>query len=428
MMARGRDLLLRLYHPAYIALAVAIVVGAFGVRVQNLDAAPYGDEAYYYFTAHGLSHFFDTARYPVAGSAFPVMPLLYRPFTHSLESARAFNALVGTLAVLLVILILRDLRVSRPFQLAGGLLVALNPVEVQYSALLFEDMIGATIALAALWAYVRGRHGAAAALAAGAVLAKQYYAFFGIALFVDHLVVRRRLYYEMFLAGAVVVGWVVVRFGILGAPLSYLLEGHAIQPLGLRSLEEALGGWFLLPLVVAGAVLGPRLRPAAYMLVGFLGFLALWRNAQSWYFCLPIALSVLLAAYGAEMTWQRLRARPAAWAAAGVAAALMAVTVGVFSLNTRSFVRGWHDHDLNLAAARILAAPPPRLEMVGCFWAYQLYPFEDQGVAAAIPVTAWDNLKGDTALVCPEAPATPAGWRETYRAGTYAVATRGTAP
>ena len=416
----------RVSNPGYLVLAVAIVIGAFGVRVQNLDSAPYGDEAYYYFTVHRLSHFFDTSQYPVAGSAFPVMPLLYRPFSHTLESARAFNALVGTIAVLLVILILRELKVSRPLQLAAGALVALNPVEVQFSAMLFEDMIGATIALAALWAYVRGRFVIAAALAASAVLAKQYYAFFGFALFIDYLVARRRLYYEMFVAGAVVIGWVVLRFGILRAPLSYLLEGHAIQPLGLRSLEEALGGWFLAPLVLAGAVLGRRLRPAAYMLVLFLAFLALWKNAQSWYFCLPIALSVLLAAYGAEMAWRRLQSRPAAMAAVGATAVLLAMTLWGFTLNTRTFVRDWHDHDLTRVAAYIEASPPvgQHLEMVGCFWAYRLYPFEDDGVPAANPVATWDAVKESTALVCPEAPPPPAGWTITYRAGAYSVATR----
>ena len=413
---------------AYPTLVGAIAIGAFGARVQNLDVAPYGDEAYYYFTSNSLSHFFDTTKYPVAGSAFPVMPLLYRPFSHTLASTRTMNALVGAIAVVLVVLILRELKVAWPLQLGAALLVALNPIQVQFSALVFEDMLGAVIALAAVLAYIKGRPGLAAALAAAAVLEKEYYAIFGFALFLDYAIAKRRVYWQMIVAGVVVIGWVVIRFGLLHAPIGYLLSVHASVNMTLGAIGVALGTWYLAPLVVAGAVLSDRLRAAAYFLVTFLGFLTLWKNVQEWYFCLTIPLAVILAAYGADLLWRRLQPRlaPAAAIALALSAVLMGVSLFFFQQDTRNFIRVWHNHDLNLAADYIhetAPGPRPAVALVGCFWAYQYHPFEDSGLAAS-SVQEWGAASGSTALRCPESPAPPPGWTVAYRAGDYAVLTR----
>src|ERR1700737_3254106 len=110
----------------YWAMGLAVFVLAFALRLRNLDASPYGDEAYYYFITHNLSAYWDTAAYPISGSVFPVYPIVYHFVAESLTTLRVTNALVGAAAVPLSMGALRGLGVNKVLQLAAGGLIALN--------------------------------------------------------------------------------------------------------------------------------------------------------------------------------------------------------------------------------------------------------------------------------------------------------------
>ena len=212
---------------AYCAVGLGLFVLALVLRLRNLDASPYGDEAYYYFITHNLSAYWDTTAYPISGSVFPVYPIGYHLVAESLTTLRVANAIVGAAVVPLSLGVLRSVGVGRALQLAAGGLIALNLILVQFSGLAFLDMLGAVIALAAVWAYTSGRYSLAASLTGVAVLEKEYYAFIGIAFFVDYLINHRRAYRAMVVAGAGVIAWLYLRYGILHASFDYLLGGHA---------------------------------------------------------------------------------------------------------------------------------------------------------------------------------------------------------
>src|SRR6266849_381992 len=238
----------------------ALLGAGLVLRLQNLDNGPYGDEAYYYFVTHNLGAYWDTSTYSVSGSVFPVLLHLV---ASSLDSLRVVNAIVGGAAIPLVMAMLRSLRVRPVLQWVAGALIACDLILVQFSSMAFLDMLGAVIALGAIWAYISGRYELAGAVTALAVLEKEYYAILGLAFFIDYLLARRRIYWGMVLAGLAVCGWVLLRYGLLHASFQYLLHAHAHASLQFAGASKLLGSAFLIPLIVAGAA-RPRLRAAAY--------------------------------------------------------------------------------------------------------------------------------------------------------------------
>src|SRR5207247_8969082 len=125
---------------------------------------------------------------------------------------------------------------------------------VHFSGIAFLDMLGALIGLLAFWAYLRGHLALAATLVAVAVMEKEYYAIFGVALAVDQLLAKRRLYLELVLAAIPVFAWLVLRYGLFGAPLVYLISGHAHASLTITGVDHAIGSIALLPLVFGSVV------------------------------------------------------------------------------------------------------------------------------------------------------------------------------
>jgi hypothetical protein len=86
--ARPEPKLNVLRNLAWPLCVAAVFVAALLLRLQNLDASPYGDEAYYYFITHDLHAYWDASSFPVSGSTFPVFPLLYHLVAGNLLSLR----------------------------------------------------------------------------------------------------------------------------------------------------------------------------------------------------------------------------------------------------------------------------------------------------------------------------------------------------
>ena len=418
----------RWFSPSRLKAAWLIWAGLFGagvlLRLQNLDNGPYGDEAYYYFVTHNLGAYWQTATYPVSGSVFPVFPLLLHFGAASLASLRVVNVIVGAMAIPIVMAILRSLRVRPVLQWVAGAMVACDLILVQFSSLAFLDMLGATIALVAIWAYVSGRYELAAAVTAVAVLEKEYYALLGLAFFVDYLITRRRIYWGMGLAGIVVCGWVVLRYGVWHASFQYLLHSHAHAPLQLTGVTKALGSAFLIPLIVVGAISG-RLRPAAYFVAGFIGFQWLWGNAEGWYWCLPALASILLAAYGADVLLDR--ARQLGWprqALVALVSVIFAASLGLGIWQTRAYVTTWHDHSvLSIAAYLDAHADLRSLGVAHCFWGYAYYPLGDNGRQVKV-VGDWSVDSPNVVLACPGAARPASGWQPVLTRGGYSLLVR----
>ncbi|HEV2952587.1 MAG TPA: hypothetical protein VG015_00670, partial [Candidatus Dormibacteraeota bacterium] len=194
-----------------------LVVGALALRLANLGASPYGDEAYYFFVTRHLSAWWDTRTFPISGSVFPIFPLFFHWFAGSLSELRVANAVVGAMAVPLGMAVLRSVGVGRRLSVAGGAFLAIDLILVQFSALAFLDMLGAILALGAVLADVRGHRGAASTLVLLAALEKEFYALLGIALLVEHLISRRSIYWEMLIAAGVFWLWVAIRYLALHA-------------------------------------------------------------------------------------------------------------------------------------------------------------------------------------------------------------------
>jgi hypothetical protein len=407
------------------AVGLALFVLGVLLRLRNLDASPYGDEAYYYFITHNLAAYWDTTAYPISGSVFPVYPIGYHLLGESLTTLRVANALVGATAIPLSMGVLRSLGVSRVLQIAAGGLVALNLILVQFSGLAFLDMLGAVVALGAVWAYTTGWYPLAACLTGFAVLEKEYYAFLGIAFFVDYVLNHRRLYRAMVVAGAAVIAWLVLRYGVLHAPYSYLLEGHAHAPLTLGGLAKSVASPALIPLIVAGLVLGDRLRPVGYFIVAFLAFQFAWGNAQGWYWCLTAIGAILLATYGAQLLLRELSSRHLSMVASvSVISILFLAGYSVEAVQTRQYLADWHDHSLLTVAAYVAGQPSSsNIDLVRCFWGYQYFPLGGNGRIVRV-VGNWLEVSAPLAIQCPDAAPPPAGWATMLHAGSYTVVSR----
>lgn len=404
----------------WILLAVA-----FWVRVQNLDTSPYGDESYWFFTAQKLSHFLNTQLYPLSGSEFPVFPVVFRPFAHSLIAARIANAVAGAALVPIGMYTLRSVGVAQPWRWAAGLLLALDQIMVQFSAYLFLDMLGATIAAAALLAYVQGRYRWAALCATAAVLEKEYFAIFAAALFLDYVARRRRLYRELIGAAVVVLVYMALRYGVFHASLQYLLTGHAHDRLSVESLGWALGSsWFLAPLIVASALLDrSRLLAAALFVVGFLLFLWRWGNTEIWYLVGPASFAIMLAADGADRLCRLFQRNALRTAAAVVATLLLAGGIYQNWQLTTGFNAAFHDHSItNLSAYLEAENVNGPINLIGCFWAYKYYPFGPP--LAPAPLNSWSGARAAQAISCPGSPAPPAGWQSRFNSAGYTYWTR----
>jgi hypothetical protein len=395
---------------------------AFGLRVQNLNASPYGDEAYYYFVAHNLHAWVDARQFPVSGSVMPVFPLVYHWFSGTLVSLRITNAAVGSLAVILVMLIIREFDLGIIYEIVGGLLVAINSVEVQFSALAFLDMLGAVLSLVAILAYIRKSYRWAAFWALMAVLEKETYVFLAIALLIDRAINGKRIYWELIVAGLVGVLYLIWRYELDGATLQYLISGHAHQPLGLLGMKTILGGSFLVPLVIAGLTARRALIISVY-LVTFTVILTFWGNAQIWYYALSVPVAVTAAMIGSELLHRKLRAH-ASLNGIAILVVTLCVCGGIWSnaLHTRSFLSTWHSHNALLVAQYLDRNHVKSLTLLNCFWAYQYYPF---GLDASRqvynlygnigqPPTPWLVVDGNFTL--PERT-----WRPVFVAGPYTV-------
>src|ERR1700730_8515990 len=409
----------------YRTIGLSLFVLAFVLRLRNLDASPYGDEAYYYFITHNLSAYWDTAAYPISGSVFPVYPIVYHFVAESLTTLRVTNALVGAAAVPLSMGVLRGLGVRKVLQLGAGGLIALNLILVQFSGLAFLDMLGAVIALSAVWAYTSGRYPLAAFLTGLAVLEKEYYAFLGLAFFVDSLINHRRLYRAMVVAGAAVIAWLSLRYGILHASFDYLLKGHAHAPLKLGGLAKSVGSPALIPLIVAGLVLGHRLRPVGYFILAFLAFQFAWGNAQGWYWCLTAIGGILLATYGAQLLLLELSSRHlSAACTVSVISLLLLVSYGVEAVQTRQYLADWHDHSLLTVAAYVNSQPSASdIDLVQCDWGYQYFPLGSNGRTVRV-VANWPEVSAPLAVQCPGAAPAPPRWATRLHAGSYTVVSR----
>lgn len=398
-------------------LLSGLFVAALALRLQNLDSQPRGDEAYYYFIAHDLSAFWNTNAYPVSGSTFPVFPLVYHLFAGNLESLRIANAIVGASAVPLGMLLIRELGAGRAVALAGGAFLAVNSILVQFSGFAFLDMLGAVIGLGALLAYLRGHRGVAAALVAVAVLEKEYYAILGLALAVDQLIARRRLYLELAVAAIPVLVWLLLRYGLQHSTLHYLLAEHRHDALNLGELDQSLGSLALLPLAAASLVLSAKLRSAALYVVLFLLAQVFWGNTQPWYWCLSVVLVTLLAAHGVMLvlasSWRR---RPVL----GIMAVLVLAGFVAQAGATIQSLKSWHGRDLDSVAAYLDGQPAQPIELIACDWSYQYYPLGGPSRPAKA-LDGWDSISIRLAVACPGAPPAPPEWRFLHRFGSYTV-------
>lgn len=405
-------------------LAAGFFAAALYLRVQNLHASPYGDEAYYYFVTRHLDAWWDTQQYPVSGSVFPLFPLFFHWFSQSLTRLRVANAVVGAIAAPVVLAILARLQVRSWIRVIAALMVAIDPILVQFSSLAFLDMFGAVIALLALWAYVAERYVWAATLTALAVLEKEYFVFLGFAMAVDYLVRYRRLYGSMVLAGLVVIGWVWLRYGVFHASAVYLIQDHAHNPLTWSAMEPAIITALLLPWIIYGFIHPGPLRVAGYFLLMEFLFLRFWGNAQDWYWCLPIMMSILLSALGMDqaLTWWRTHT---SWPALGVVMALFLVlTVGWTSVsitrNTASYIQTWHAHHLVSVAQYLQRLPPAGLDLIDCFWGYQYYPLGSFAHPAQL-VSSWSQVRTPRVVVGNLFIHAPANWTLVFSSGDYRV-------
>ncbi|MDY6833270.1 MAG: hypothetical protein SVY53_00515, partial [Chloroflexota bacterium] len=74
-----------------LAFSVAVLL-----RLGHLGADPEGDEGVFFFLSYSLDHIPDRFMF-LEFLRRPLLPILYRPFSHSLETFRLANIIVGSL-------------------------------------------------------------------------------------------------------------------------------------------------------------------------------------------------------------------------------------------------------------------------------------------------------------------------------------------
>jgi hypothetical protein len=362
---------------------------AFAVRWLWSDGDFIGDDAWYYYLAHGFGLESGVqSEHPWFHIAN--RPLFYVVFHAStwagLVGFRFFGCCVGALAPLLGFRAARALGASTASAAVTALLLLVQRPHVEYSAYGFPDVLAADFALAACWAAASGIGAWTFWLTLGCVLCKES--------FVAVAVIMAWLYWQRRDGGAPTDRWVWLTVSM---PLLYVAT---VTSLAFGVADIHMQGWSLTPLSLRHARamgVGPELWPLmawlawrrqARILVLWLGlpaFYVIWtyvlgRGIAPWYVIGPAALSALAIALTLDSVFAECERRQVQQRTIVAVLALVLGVVAPVPLLGLMRIRAKY---VSLPQAFPRPRPPLEVErlitrettdrvlLVGCFWAYR---------------------------------------------------------
>jgi mannosyltransferase len=145
-----------MWHRASLAIPIVPTAFALAARLYALSDKPlWLDE----IITHGRANrpIWDLITNSFSNNHFPTYFILVRAFSPPIIDewmVRLPSAILGTIAVFLVVLIATEVRSARA-GLVSGLLMALSPLEVQFSQEARPYMLASCLVLLALWGLVR---------------------------------------------------------------------------------------------------------------------------------------------------------------------------------------------------------------------------------------------------------------------------------
>jgi 4-amino-4-deoxy-L-arabinose transferase-like glycosyltransferase len=165
-----------LRHGEFTALLLACVWIILFALIVPVGDFPLNDDWVYALAVRSIlqtGHF--ALPYPSSANVFAQAywgALFCLPFGFSFTALRVSTAVLGGAGIIAAYLLLRELGARRPFALAGALSLAVNPLYLDLSASFMTDVPFTAVVTASLWLYVRGvRRDAAISVAAAFVLA-----------------------------------------------------------------------------------------------------------------------------------------------------------------------------------------------------------------------------------------------------------------
>lgn len=359
-----------------------------GLRWLMADGDFFGDEAWYFYLARSFG------RESAAQAEHPLFHLANRPLFYAFFHASTYGGLwsfrlagccVGACLPPLAFCCARALGASRLAAAVAALCLCVQPLQLQYSANVFPDVLAACFALCACWAAARGSAPWTLVFSLACVWSKESF------VVLPAIATGLRLHGSGRLKRPDLWAWLTC-----GLPVAYLA---LVTTVSLTTAGVRLQGWSKSPFGLGDAhsmFVGPEVWPwllwlawwrQTRVLVLWLGlplFYLAWsgilgRGMEAWYALGPMSLSLVAAALGFDALHRRLRgriARPVQALLLG--AALLSIAPiplgGMHSLRERIAALGgrWPRPSPAPDVVAILKAlQPKRVLVVDCFWAYR---------------------------------------------------------
>lgn len=363
------------------------------LRIWNLNADVYGDEAYYYY----LSIFPD--KYPLLHRNHPFfMYLLYHPFTWNLTAFRLANVVVGAMVPVILYLVLGTYGLPNVLKVAGAIVAASNALLVQYSQIVFLDMLNVLLLLLGFMFYKRKRWLAAGVVLGLSLLTKEYSALAVLVIIVSSWI-RFRSPRITFSCGSGFFFAMCVLFYVffpMGGVLDFLGE--------IMHGDPFLGAWniyLLVGVIPAAIAFLYGLWEESLIVISYTVFIFVWGVQQEWYVILPIPFIVIcsilalmflrdISANDEMKRPEGLHHVPTVNPKAVVVLLIMFLAALSSPTITYEKIEGWHPHDLqDLMQFLSEKYPSGQITLIDCFWAWAYYPFGLQYLVAHNDYSTW---------------------------------------
>lgn len=359
---------------------VSLFTLALVLRLNNLNADPYGDEAFYYYLTKYPQNYFVN---PKAPGHPPLLYILYHLFSQKLMDFRLINILIGTLIPCIVYLILDTKKVNYPFKVLASSFLIFNYLFVKYSSFVFLDMLGTFFALIALLFYLRRNNKTYVVSLFLSLTTKEYFIIFALSMIGSIFLKKHNIHKPTVIALSLFGLWtlanyfITVRARLTGLP-PFPLSGHAYNPLSLDALNTMFISIFFIP-IIAFAFKKENLElfaaSSAYPL-----FLCFWGNTEEWYLLLPIAINVCLIALALDRVLKSFRFSNKIKSVFIIILLLcssylfLSSSISEIKL-TENFIQTYQSRELMEASGFLKTHFSNQdIIMIDCFWAYSDYP------------------------------------------------------
>jgi len=358
-----------------LAFSIAILL-----RLGHLGADPEGDEGVFFFLSYSLDHIPDRFMF-LEFLRRPLLPLLYHPFSHSLETFRLANIVVGSFIPILVYILLKEYKLNKWLVLSGTILAVVNPILVRYSAFVFTDTLGTVFTLLMFLFFKKGNYPLSAIWLCLATLTKEYYAIAGLAILLivlieDKTITKRSISYALALLPITIL--YVINMGLLGMSA----PGWDSSGITIWAFNYALLSLIFVPLYPLLLRFGRW--PEFIMLCAYPAFYIVWHwgegsGIDNWFHLFPASISIVCLCLILSDMAQHTQQTVGRFKKSSVLAisAILFITCQSLVLTLLFEVEDYGNDATVLADYVGQHYDNPNLMLVDCFWNYPNYPFHE---------------------------------------------------